>query len=279
MDSIAVLEKLAKRFDKRLERVELYDANVCDWRQDRESWELVLLSGEPFSRKLRFVYKARTTRFFANRIFINGSVAGSFECGVLCINGQLRAVGSKTLYAGTASAGSSQYPVFTQDGHLSPDQKRIISLPQLSSLLGREPLGEEEKLFLTADEIGFYLKQPDLDRVARMLEGVSEVASAVGKATEPRLNLGSLPAKFRPLFPAIEMWAEFDDEDREEMLSAASDKALEDLTAQVNPYLVAIDEYLDSFGDRLPPGAATALGKLAECAVEAKVALERRKVG
>jgi hypothetical protein len=60
-------------------------------------------------------------------------------------------------------------------------------------------------------------------------------------------------------------------------LDEASDGELGELVKAVEPRFAAINQYLDSFDDRPMPQAATALGTLAECTVEAQLKLSLRR--
>ena len=88
-------------------------------------------------------------------------------------------------------------------------------------------------------------------------------------------DLSALPDSFRDLKPFILRWAESDDAERTALLEESTQEPLRELIEAVSPHFEQINEYLDSFGDRPAPEAATALGALAEAAAEARLKLQR----
>jgi hypothetical protein len=91
------------------------------------------------------------------------------------------------------------------------------------------------------------------------------------------VDLEELPAEFKKLSSLIREWAEPDDEIRSELLGQKSEAALRKFVAAVEPHIPSINEYLDSFREQALPEAAVALGRLAECATEARLILENPK--
>jgi hypothetical protein len=271
-----VLQELAKRFKGKLSQCTVYDANVCTTRsQPDRPWELLPVSGEPFSRRLRFTHKGRKVTVLANTSYFHGAVSGTFNSRPFTINAKQRVVGFRSEFATALFVGGDRYPVFTEDGNVSSNQKHLLSLPELVSLVALSDLQEGESLYFTKGEIGFYLKRPDTDRMSGVIDRVIELAGTV-EIPEEELNLELLPAQFHPIIPTIRKWALADDSERNDLLAATPETVLRSLTDDVFPYLDAINSYLDSFRGRAPTEHAVALGRLAECAIEAKQLLDRR---
>lgn len=265
----SVLQELAKRFKGKLSQCEVYDANVCTTRSAPDKpWELVPVSGEPFSRRLRFTYEGRKVTVLENSAYANGMVKGTFASRPFSINAKQKA-GFRSEYASTFTVGSNQYPVFTEVGKLSPDQEDLLGRPELASLVEESKLREGESLCFTKGEIGFYLKQPTTDRVSRVIDRVVDLAGKL-EIPEEKPNLNLLPVQFHPLIPLILRWAVADDSDRNDLLATAPAPVLRALIDEVDPYLKVIDSYLDSFREGPPTEQAAALGRLAESALEAK---------
>jgi hypothetical protein len=182
-------------------------------------------------------------------------------------------VGFRSEFADALSVGGKRYPVFTEDGKVSSDQKHLLSRPELVSLVEQSGLQEGESLYFTRGEMGFYLKRPDTDRISVAIDRMIELAGKV-EIAEEELNLKLLPVQFHPIIPMIEKWALADDSERSDLLAATPEAVLRSLTDEVFPYLGAINSYLDSFRGGAPTEQAVALGRLAECALEAKQYLD-----
>jgi hypothetical protein len=274
----SVLQELAKQFNGKLSKCEIYDANVCVFRSAPERpWELVPVSGEPFSQRLRCIYKGRTITVLENNAYASGEVKGAFASRPFSINAKQKG-GFRSEYSSTPTIGSKHYPVFTEVGKLSPDQEDLLGRPELASLVEESDLREGESLYFTKGEIGFYfyLEQTIADRIRRVIDRVVDLAGRV-EISEEKLNLKLLPAQFHPLIPLIERWALADDSDRSDLLSTTPEPILRALIGEVEPYLEVIDSYLDSFREGSPTEQAAALGRLAECALEAKQHLSDKK--
>jgi hypothetical protein len=272
MPTMGTMQNLAKRFSAKLSRCQVYDANVCTTRSTPDKpWELIVVSGEPFFRRLRFIYKKRMVSLLANNTYVSGTVAGTFANRPVAVNAR-QEIGLRSDYAKTICVGADHYPIFTEDGQLSPDQEDLLNRSQVVSLLEQTGLREGESLHFTRGEIAFYLKQPTSERVSNAIERMIDIAGMLEIAEEP-LNLKLLPVKFHPIIPLIEKWGVADDSDRDDLLNRAPQSALQMLTDEVGPYLEVIDSYLDSFQEGPPTEQAAALARLAECALEAKTRL------
>jgi hypothetical protein len=152
---------------------------------------------------------------------------------------------------------------------VSSEQKDLLGRSELLSLITQSGLRDGESLYFTRGEIGFYLKGPDSDRVNRVIDRIIELAGKV-ETVEEGLNLKLLPAQFHSIIPLIKKWAVADDSERDDLLAATPITVLRSLAEEVSPFLSSIDSYLDSFGGKAPTEQAVALGRLAECALEAK---------
>ncbi len=166
-----------------------------------------------------------------------------------------------------------RYPVFTEAGKVSSDHKDLLSRPELVSLVEESGLEEGESLYFTKGEIGFYLKRPDVDRTIGIIDRVIALAGKV-EIAEHELNLEALPVQFHPIIPLIKKWALDNDSERNDLLATTSKPVLRSLVDHVFPYFGAIDSYLDSFRGEAPTEQAAALGRLAECALDAQKHLD-----
>jgi len=266
-----VLQEVAIRFGGKLSSCEVYDGNVCSTRPVAgRPWELELLAGEPFSERLKLTYRGRTVVVLAGRAYVHVSTDRIFESPPFTINARQKA-GFRSELAATVSVGGAQYSVFTEDGRVSSEQKSVLDRPELLLLLVGAGLQEEESLHFTKGEMGFYLKRDHADngRIGAVIEQITALAEKAETVKQgPELEL--LPVQFHPIIPMIQKWAVPDDSEREDRLESASRIVLRSLVDEVSPYLGAIDSYLDSFGQDAPTEEAVLLGRLAECALEAK---------
>jgi hypothetical protein len=263
------LRTIAQRFKGRLSSCAVFDVNVCTSRTvPGRPWELIPESDEPFFQQLRFSHRGRRFLLFANSFYVNGVLHGTFANGPLTINAKHKLMFGLEL-ADTLSVDGVRYTVFTEDGKIFPNHAALLGRPELVSLVERSALQEGEGLFFGGGEMGFYLNQPDADRVISVIERMMDLAGKI-EAVEETLNLEILPLQFLPLIPLIRKWAVEDDSDREELLETTSMAVLRSLVDDVSPHLNAIDSYLDSFGGGAPSAQAVALGRLAECAIEAR---------
>jgi len=195
---------------------------------------------------------------------------------VLTVNAEEK-IGYRSQYATTVRANGKEYPVFTENGSLSPEQATLLKRPELLALIKESDLQESESIHFTNGDLSFYLRSPTLGRITESIDRMIDLANQI-ETREEELDLRVLPLRFNPLIPLTKKWAVGDDLEREDLLARSSRAELRALVEKVEPYLTSIDSYLDSFGDRPPSAeAAAVLGKLAECAVEAKLYLTRKK--
>ncbi len=266
------LREAAKRFGGRVSTCLVYDANVCSTTfPPGRLWERVCVSGSPFTRFFYGVYRNRRIRMSANDVYILIEVKGPYRLGVLMLNFPNR-VSPPAVPAQAVAAGGRQYRAFTRDGQMSQAQLEALRTGKLSRLLEVAEPGDGESLHLYDDVVEAYLKLPTLDRICGVVEAMIDLVPE-GNVESSQLELQVLPPEFHPLIPLIRKWAISDDQEREEVLSGSPKRPLKELVRTVEPYLAAIDAYLDSLGEN-PPLEACALGTLAECALEAKALLD-----
>ncbi|MGB9463889.1 MAG: hypothetical protein WBR10_02145 [Candidatus Acidiferrum sp.] len=269
-----MMRELARRFRGRISPIKLYDANVCTTTHPPgRSWELAVLSGEPFSKQLRYLYRGRKIRLLCNNSFLHLSIAWSFPSQPMSINEKNLTNPQLQETQGITIDNAKQYPLFTETGNLSPAQRSLVENTEFRTLIRELNLRAEEKLNIFSDEISAYLKRPTAERVTGLIDGIISLADHTDVA-EDELDFSVLPRQFHPVIPLIKKWAINDDSDREDFVKKLPKAVLERFIMEVEPYLRPIDSYLDSFGDRPPTEQACALGRLAECAIEVKRHLE-----
>jgi hypothetical protein len=266
---IAIVQELATQFKGKVSEITLYDGNVCSWEHPLDrSWEYLLLAGEPFSKQLRYRHSKRDIKVFANNFFLNANVAGIFAISHLSFNLK-NANDSLQKPSDTLTLGGRQYPLFTKPGKLSPNHDELFSKAEFAALIQELNLQARESLHFASDNISVYLYQPSANKARNAVERLIDLAEKITGHPE-ELDLKILPVQFHPLIPLIKKWAIDDDADRESFVEILPRSVLESLASEVEPYLMPINSYLDSFGRESPPQEATALGRLAECALEIK---------
>lgn len=269
-ESPYVLRELAKQFKGRLARCKFYDANVCTWRYEPDKpWDPIPVSGEPFSHELRFIHRKRKVTVFGNTAYAYVSIKGGFPKQIFTINENERNAFIKCDFAEYLSIRGKRYPVFAETSKLSTVLKLMLSNSKLMSLVYESDLRKGESFHFNRGEIGTYLKQPDAEHLSKVIELMIDFAREI-EIAEEKVDLKLLPVQFRPLIALIEKWAVDDDGDRGHLLASAKKSTLRALVDEVTPYFGSIDSYLDSFGDNPPTDYAAALGRLAECALEAR---------
>jgi len=136
-------------------------------------------------------------------------------------------------------------------------------------------LTTQESLHFYSNAINLYLCRDSKEQVLAAIAAVGRLAEVL-RVDEVSPDLSELPREFEKLFALIPKWALSDDEERSELIKDASMRTLKSFVATVDPYIPAINEYLDSFGGKAPPEAATMLGTLAEYCLEAQIQLQNR---
>ena len=275
---VGSLMEIGKRFNGKLKSINLLDANVCRTESLPERpWELVVVSGEPFLKQLTFTYRGHRTTAVANSLYLHMSISAVLSTELLTVN-EKNMVNLQLKKASSVTLARAQYPIFTDTGFLSDNQRQLLATPAFVRLLEELALRPGEKLNFSSEDISVYLKNPPLDRILRSADRMIDLAEEIKVAeAETEIDLGALPLQFQPLIPLIKKWAIGDDAIRDDFIQQTTKDALESFVISVEPYLHSIDSYLDSFGTVPPPYEAVLLGRLAECAVEAKRELQKTR--
>ena len=278
---IETLHAVAKRLNKNVKSVQLWDPNVCDFAV-RDSIVHVPISGLPFSDELTFKHKGRRVTILANSDWLCLSIRKSrsdSELPVVCSVNQPNKIDFRSetgLYIGN----DRRHAIFLPRN----DHPSSILLALLNSRITVRVVEDlirerEESLHIWKDGIDFYSKALSEGGVLQAVEHLTALLDevlAIGlRRTAQAVDYDNLPAKFRELVPLIERWVESDDADRDALLDEASDAELQELVRVVEPRFQQINEYLDSF-EGSPPESATGLGTLVECAAEARLKLSQR---
>lgn len=272
-DPLGIIRQLAQASGVCISAINVYDANVCSWtRPAGRPWEPRLIFGEPFLKQVRYPYRGRRVKVFGNTSFLQISVGGSFPIQPFSVN---EVDLNNLLLQNQAIPNPTGYCVFTETGNLSFDQTALINRIEFSSLIRELTLETGEKLRIFRNDISVYLKKPSMARVTACIDGLTTLAARL-EVTEKELDLSILPLKFQALIPLIRKWAIDDDTDREEFLENVPRTKLKKFVEEVEPYLQSIDSYLASVDQRPPSQEVCALGRLAECAVEARRLFEQK---
>ncbi len=268
-DPVSILRTLAKQFKGRVSSTSVYDANICSWTHPaNRSWEFNLISGEPFSKQLQYIYRRHKIRMFANRSFLNVEVASPLPIEPLSVNRKnkndllLKAAQVLTIK-------NRQYSSFTRSGELSPAHRELFARDGLIKLVQELDLQADESLHIAPDGIKIYFDSPSILKISGVMESLVTLAEAIEREQE-EIDFSVLPVQFHTLIPLMKKWAIGDDSDREDFLINLPKPDLQSFVSEVDPFLGAIDSYLNSFGHRPPSEEAAALGRLAECVIEAK---------
>jgi hypothetical protein len=264
------MRELAKRFGARVSSCTEYDSNVCQYtRNPDEPWRAIPATGTPFSHQARFAYRGRRAGLLANDEYLSLFVAGNFAVRPFTINRMEKTGGFTSVFAMEFMLGQDKYPIFTQDGIVTSAEQKVLDMEELRDLLLSTRLTLEESLHFFGNRINVYLKTPSSNRAETCIDRLLDLADRI-EVPEERVDLEHLPIQFHALIPLITKFAIGDDSDREDFLESLPKPALRQLVETVEPFLGPIDSYLDSFRKEPPGEAAAALGRLAECAVEAK---------
>lgn len=264
-DPIQVLQKFADHIHKSVTACNIGNANAG-----------LVGSCEPFFRILRFSRQNKKIRLMANSTWIRMGVSGHFSVEPISINREdnIFLLQEKT---GELTVDDIAYPIFTAHGFLTDGQKELLQSSHLLGVIRCGKMIHPESLHANKGEMEVYLLGPALDRLSTWVNGLFQLASTMEKpTTKKEIEYEKLPLQFHPLIPLIKNWGISDDLEREQVIENASSRVLAALISEVEPYIDAIDSYISSFKSGHPSEAACALGRLAECAIEAKHALARR---
>jgi hypothetical protein len=196
---------------------------------------------------------------------------GGFEAGVFSLNAR-RQLGFKSMQAGNHRFTQGEYPVFTQNGELSVEQIKLLSLLELEKLAQEIQPNSPAAIGFTRDEAEIYLHEATIEQVERVVNKLVDLASRFTTESE-QPNLECLPIGFHALIPLIQKWAVANDSDREALIEDSREEDLRNLVDEVEQRLQEIDDYIDSLNEQITEEAA-ALGRLAECALEVRLRLD-----
>jgi hypothetical protein len=226
------------------------------------------LPGDFFRHKLTIVCEGRKVTLRANGEFVVVETPGSFDIEVCSINRRDKVFQLESNPFTIPHFHS--LPVFSEQ----PDSglRQLLNSGALQWALDALQLKNSESMHICRNSIVLYLQREARDDIISAVRAVCDLAKEL-PALEEHLDLSGLPTQFEGLSDLIKKWAVSDDEGRSEMIERASRQKLKKFVDSVLPYISAINEYLDSYGDEPPPKGATALGTLAECALEAQIRL------
>jgi hypothetical protein len=272
-DTSAILQFVAKKLGTRVKKANCYDANVCEYQADAETrWLPVAITGHPFSQQLRAIHRNRRVHVMGNPDYIYCTVYGQLDVEQCSINRP-----NKISYVDQRSkvsvCGDARWPVFLCAGR-QPSEKlqALLKGPAFHCTVQRLIRDSSESLHLFVDAVTLYAKPQSGGEV---VDAIGELLSLVGRQVSDvnSVDFAALPSSLHSLIPLFERWAISDDGERSDLLEEASESDLSDLISTVEPHLEEIDDYLANSADGSP--AAIYAGALAECAVEARLFLER----
>jgi hypothetical protein len=272
-DPVSLLKTVAKRFGKSVHEANLFDANVCTSPTDPDRpWEHLPLPGDIFRHKVDIAYAAHRVRLRANGEFVVAEIPSNLNVEVLSINRQDKVFQLEPSPFKVPSFPALQIFASSRGGAL----RQFLASPSLTLALTALRLKEAESLHIYRNGPVLYFKPESPDEVLSAVETLRDLVQKL-PSFDGGVNLDGLPPEFKKLSPLIRKWAELDDELRSELLERKSESVLRKFVTAVEPHIPSINEYLDSFREEAPPEAAAALGRLAECASEARLILEKPK--
>lgn len=264
-----VLEAVARALRKPVRPCEFYDSNVCDF-EVGQGWQPVATSGSPFSRQIAFQRLKRKITIYADREFASIWVKGDRDGPVFCVGKPRRLHGARELTRHVID--NRSWPVYVGDDPKPNEIESALRSPSLQAAVAELLKSDSATLHLECDLVRLYFQPRD---PATLIAAIEPLLSLVGAPKERSIPSDAklLPKGLQKLVPLMKRWAESDDADRVQLLEQASKRSLEKLVESVEPHLAEIDHYLNKFGSQPMPEAATALGTLAECALEARLLL------
>ncbi len=271
-NSQKVLKDIAKQVGGRVSSCQVYDRNICSFRVDPENpAQIISTAGQPFTRQLTYAQKNQRVRLHTNDTFLE--ISFPIELGIepIAINRPNKITLMRS--AGESEIGTLKYPVFSSNGVLDKAHLSLIESGSFCRFVETVNPSAEESIHLNRSGLTIYLCLPSAQRVFDLINA-STVLLQQFAPKKQGIDLSSLPAQFRPLIPRIQSCGITDDAARDELRENSTRAALQAVVEEVKPYLSGIDSYLDSFGERALPEAATALGALAEFVAETELYLK-----
>jgi hypothetical protein len=234
-----------------------------------------ILSGEPFTHKVRLMHDRHSVLLWANRNTISIMIYGHLPHGAFC---SINHPDANDFMRPTQlqAEGDQKYPVFiSSQSDVTDGLRMFLSSSNLQQAVRDLIRHDEDSLHFRADCAHLYFR-PDSE--LEITEAIGSLSALVGPFIPERESweLAALPAEFRGLIPLIRKWAECDDDVRSDLVREASDLSLRQLIQTVSPFFETINKFLSSFGEHPLPEAAIALQALAECAAEAQICMKDR---
>jgi len=279
-----LIREIARDEKKRVQRCEFYDRNVCDFefadfkvhidpisKKYRVSAPLIR-SGGPFTSKVGLLRAGNPVFIWANSEVMLISVRGELRIQTTC---SINAANSDDFRLSKLAVEGLGFPVFIRSA-VKPTKELLAFLSSLEVRRSAQAVLRRgaDSLHFRVGEVALYLR-PDSAEEAR--HAIEVLLNFVGpfRCQRQQWDLTGLPSEFQPLIPLIKKWAESDDSIRSDLISEAGEPSLRELLESVAPHFDSIKTYLDSLEDDLPE-AAMALQTLAECAAEARMAINDR---
>jgi hypothetical protein len=91
------------------------------------------------------------------------------------------------------------------------------------------------------------------------------------KEIRERIFKKNIPENLRLLIPLLKKWSIPDDSEREQLMEETNEKQKKKIVKTVEPHMVEINKFLDSFGDDALSHEAILLGNLAELVSELQI--------
>lgn len=281
MNNLAELRAFAQAHSGRVTKCRIFDANVCAWeKQQGKPWELVPADGTPLALRTASTFGSRRVEAMANPDYIALFLHADLRMAPLSVNrpdenaalfqGRFRAVDRVLLVE------NSRYEIFTPTGTLSVAQESLLDNVGFLNLVEALRLSGDEGLHISSDGYRIYLRSRSAELLERIVGlGVTSLDEIrdQNRADEAQ-QIDCLPEAFRSLAPFVRKWAIDDDVARESLIGNSDASELIRLVDALSPYMAAIDDYLDSFGDQPLDLPAMKLGRLAESVAEARRRLE-----
>ncbi len=272
--NVSLLRALAKHLARRVRTVNLHDPNVCVSPSDPvDTWITYELPGDHFKHEVAFHVRDRRVAVRANAKYLAIDLRVELRTPFVCSFNRPDRVTCADVEVAQLATNRGAVPVFACEGEVSVALRAFLDGSGLPRALAQRPLGGDESLHVAGNGLTLYSQCASVTELMAAFEVLSDLADAI-EGPEPVVALDSLPPEFAPLLSTVRQWALLDDDHRAERLERASTTARQRLVNTVSPFYPLINRYLDSFGDEPLPEAATLLGALAECAMEAAVSLE-----
>jgi len=271
----AILNDLKTKFDGRISKTYLYDPNVCVSPIDKtKPWVILEQPGDFFRCELKATIAGHKVKLRSNKRFIVAEASVRFS-GCSSIN-------RKDIVMGLSKKditipGFPSLPVWSNQS--KNELMHLLNSKALGKALAKLQLKDQESVHIYKNLIMVYLQRTSSKEILSAIMAMCDLAHCISDTVKTDRNdfeTSVLPVQFKDLIKLFPKWAESDDVKRGEIIESASTLSLKKLVSTVEPKLQAINEYLDSFKNSPPSEAATALGTLAECCLEAQTELRGR---